>query len=290
MENQDLSTSPAAPIFIISGGAGALGKHVARIALSQFPLDKPEVIVLPQICQIEQLTEAIEQVDARGGAIIIHTVVEPTLRKALQQMAAERNIRTVDTVSDVLAHMSAVFGREPLGQQGIYYGQEEAYVERIKAIEYTVDHDDGRNPEEWHEADVVLAGVSRVGKTPLSIYLSVLGWKVANIPLVPGLPPPEQLFQIDRRRVIGLIIDPTELAAHRNWRQLSMGGTAGRAYTDASKLYEELDMARQVFRRGGFAVVDVTSKPVEESADEIIARITRWFERKVKLSPIAKRE
>ncbi|MCG6860069.1 MAG: kinase/pyrophosphorylase, partial [Chromatiaceae bacterium] len=140
---------------------------------------------------------------------------------------------------------------------------------------------DGRNPRELREADGVLTGVSRVGKTPLSIFLSVLGWKVANVPLVPSLPPPPELFQIDRRRVIGLVIDERELAHHRHFRQRSMAGTAGRSYTDPSGLYDEMDMARRVFRKGRFAVVDVTNKPVEESADEIIARITVWFERKL---------
>lgn len=229
---------------------------------------------------MDQLVQTLDQIASRGG-IVIYTVVDPVMREALVRLAAERNIPTVDTVGDAISHMAEALGHEPLGQPGIYHGQEEAYVERIKAIEYTVDHDDGRNPKELREADVVLTGVSRVGKTPLSIFLSVLGWKVANVPLVPSLPPPEELFQIDRRRVIGLVIDESELAHHRHFRQRSMAGTAGRSYTDPSSLYDEMDMARRVFRKGGFAVVDVTNKPVEESADEIIARITVWFERKL---------
>lgn len=282
MESASHSASAGQSIFIISGGAGALGKHLARIALSQFPGNDAEVIIIPQIRQMEQLGEAIERVAARGG-VIIHTMVDPVMREALVRMCGQRNIPAVDTIGDVISKLAAVFRREPLGEPGIYHGDEEAYQERIKAIEYTVDHDDGRNPHEMHEADVVLTGVSRVGKTPLSIYLSVLGWKVANMPLVVGIPTPDELFQVDRRRVVGLIIDPAELAEHRGWRQRSMAGTAGRSYTDPTKLYEELDMARQVFRKGGFAVVDVTSKPVEESADEIIATISRWFERKVQV-------
>ena len=282
MESVSHSASALQSLFIISGGAGALGKHLARIALSQFPGNDAEVIIVPQIRQMEQLEEAIERVAARGGTII-HTMVDPVMREALMRMAEQRNILAVDTIGDVIGKLAAVFERQPLGHPGIYHGDEEAYLERIKAIEYTVDHDDGRSPQEMHEADVVLTGVSRVGKTPLSIYLSVLGWKVANMPLVVGIPAPDELFQIDRRRVVGLIIDPAELAEHRGWRQRAMAGTAGRSYTDPAKLYEELDMARQVFRKGGFSVVDVTGKPVEESADEIIAIISRWFERRVQV-------
>lgn len=281
-EDNAPATPRPPPIFIISGGAGALGKHVARIALSQFPHAQPDVVVIPQVRLREQLTAAVEQAAARG-AMIIHTMVNPEMRDALLQLAAAHGLAAVDTVSATIDRMAQAFGDAPLGQPGLYHGDEEAYLERIKAIEYTVDHDDGRRPEELHEADVVLTGVSRVGKTPLSIFLSVLGWKVANVPLVIGVAPPAELFRIDRRRVIGLVVRAEALAEHRHWRQRKLRGAAGTAYTQLEALYEELDMARKVFRRGGFATVDVTGKPVEESADDIIARITVHFERKLSL-------
>ena len=128
----------------------------------------------------------------------------------------------------------------------------------------------------------MLTGVSRVGKTPLSIYLSVLGWQVANVPLVRELAPPEELFQLDRRRVVGLTIDVDSLQQHRSWRQRAMQGTAGAAYTSSEALYEEIDYARRIFRKGGFAVVNVTNRPIEETADEVIALISRYFEHKLK--------
>ena len=271
---------PAPPIFIISGGAGALGKHIARIALSQFPSVNPQVIVIPQVRTGEQLAEAVAQVGARGGTII-HTMVDPALRQELVRLASDRSIPTIDTIGDPLAMLTELLGHTPLGQPGLYQGQHEVYLERIHAIEYTVEHDDGRRPNELDEADVVLTGVSRVGKTPLSIYLSVLGWKVANIPLVKDIPPPDQLFQIDRRRVVGLTLDVDALMHHRRWRQESMGWTAGRGYSDGERLYEELEAARKVFRKGSFTVIDVTNKPIEESADQVIAQISRYFEHRI---------
>lgn len=273
--NQDL-----APIFIISGGAGALGKHLARVALSQFPGCCPEVIVVPQIGSVAQLGEAIEQAAARGGTII-HTMVEPHLRAALTEQASARNIPMIDTVGGALAQLAQQFGRAPLGQPGLYQGQDDAYLERIKAIEYTVDHDDGRSPAHLDQADVVLTGVSRVGKTPLSIYLSVLGWKVANVPLVREVPPPAELFEVDRRRVVGLTIDVDILMQHRRWRQSNFAGMGGRSYSDPEELYEEIEHARRVFRKGGFAVINVTNKPIEESADQVIALISRSFEHRL---------
>ncbi len=281
MENSNQSFPP--PIFIISGGAGALGKHVARIALSQFPGLNPQVIVIPQVRHIDQLTEAINQVAARGG-IIIHTMVDSVLRQALLDLARKHHLTTIDTIGNPLAELGNLFERVPLGQPGLYHGEHNAYLERIQAIEYTVDHDDGRNPHELDQADVVLTGVSRVGKTPLSIYLSVLGWKVANVPLVPAIPPPKELFEIDKRRVVGLTIDVDTLEHHRRWRQYSFCGTGGHAYSDPEMLYEEVEAARRIFRRGGFSVINVTNKPIEESADQVIALISRWFEHTLKLS------
>ncbi|RRR68613.1 MAG: kinase/pyrophosphorylase [Candidatus Viridilinea halotolerans] len=276
----DAEQNELRPIFIVSGGAGALGKHVARIALSQFPGLTPPVIVIPQVSTPEQLPGVIAQVVERQG-IIIHTMVDPQMRAALVRACAEQHIVSIDTVSDPLATLSTLYQREPVGQPGLYQRSHEVYLDRIKAIEYTVDHDDGRSPQELHEADVVLTGVSRVGKTPLSIYLGVLGWKVANVPLVKELAPPRQLFEIDRRRVVGLTIDSDVLGHHRRWRNHAFAGTAGHAYTDPEYLDEEIQHARRVFRQGNFAVINVTNKPIEETADQVIALINRWFEHRL---------
>jgi len=275
---QPLPATP--PIFIISGGAGALGKHVARIALSQFAGLNPQIIVIPQICSRDQAAQAIAQVANRHG-IIIHTMVDPTIRRAIIQLAQEYQITAIDTIGEPLAALATVLGQAPLGQPGLYQGGNETYQERIKAIEYTVDHDDGRRPNELAQADVVLTGISRVGKTPLGIYLSVLGWRVANVPLVLDIQPPKELFEIDRRRVIGLTIDVEVLMQHRLWRQESLGGHAGQAYSDTEALYTEVAFGKQIFRKGGFSVVNVTNKPIEETADQVIAMINRYFEHMV---------
>jgi len=275
---QPMSAIP--PIFIISGGAGALGKHVARIALAQFAGLNPQMIVIPQICSCDQVAEAIAQVVAKRG-IIIHTMVDPNIRQVLIQLAQEYHVTAIDTIGDSLAELAAVLGQAPLGQPGLYQGGNETYRERIKAIEYTVDHDDGRSPNELGQADVVLTGISRVGKTPLSIYLSVLGWRVANVPLVLDIQPPKELFEIDRRRVIGLTIDVEVLMQHRRWRQESLGWHAGHAYSDTEVLHTEVAFGQRIFRKGGFSAINVTNKPIEETADQVIAMISRYFEHMV---------
>lgn len=271
-------TIPA--VFIVSGGAGALGKHVARIALSQFPGLNPAVIVHPQVNRPEQLPPIVAQAAERGG-VLIHTMVDPAMRQVLETCARELGVAAVDTIGDPLARLGELFGRLPVGQPGLYQRQHEVYLERIKAIEYTVDHDDGRSPQDLPQAEVILTGVSRVGKTPLSIYLSVLGWRVANVPLVKEIPPPRQLFEVDPRRVVGLTISPEVLGHHRRWRQQAFQGNAARSYYDEEALEEELAYARRVFRQGGFAAVNVTNKPIEETADQVIALISRAIEQQV---------
>lgn len=273
-------TIPA--VFIISGGAGALGKHIARIALSQFPGLNPSVIVHPQVSRPEQLPPIMAAIAERRG-LVIHTMVDATMRAALEASAREHGIVTIDTVSDPLMRIGELFGREPVGQPGLYQRQHESYLERINAIEYTVDHDDGRMPQHLHEAEVILTGVSRVGKTPLSIYLSVLGWRVANVPLVKDIAPPKELFEVDRRRVIGLTIGTEVLSHHRHWRQQAFQGNASHSYTAEEELEEEIAYARRIFRQGGFAVINVTNKPIEETADQVIALITRYFEQQISL-------
>jgi regulator of PEP synthase PpsR (kinase-PPPase family) len=124
----------------------------------------------------------------------------------------------------------------------------------------------------------MLVGVSRVGKTPLSMYLSIQGWKVANLPLVMGLPSPPELFQLDRRRIIGLHLEPGQLLFHRQQRQQRLGTAGSSTYTDPIRIYEEVEAAHREFKRGRFSVIDVTDKPIETVADEVVELITRRFE------------
>jgi regulator of PEP synthase PpsR (kinase-PPPase family) len=149
------------------------------------------------------------------------------------------------------------------------------YFDRIAAIEYTMAHDDGVHPEGWGLADIVLVGVSRSGKTPLSMYMSMLGWKVANAPIVLGLPAPPQLLDLDSRRVIGLTIDLERLMALRQKRHEQMGVPASSDYIDPQRIHEELQFALKLCRQHGFIVINVSERPIETTADEIIKRMAQ---------------
>lgn len=262
------------PIYIVSGGKGKSGEQLVRTALAQFPQVDVPVVIIRDVCQIEQLDEAVKQAAASRG-IIVHTLVDENLRLALIDRARQANVVAIDPLGQLMLHLSQLIGQPPVGQPGLYRRRREDYFKRIEAIEFTVDHDDGRKPHELHLAEIVLTGVSRVGKTPLSMYLSTLGWKVANIPLIKEVPPPAQLFEIDPRRVVGLHLDAAQLIMYRERRKSSLGLPRQIPYTDLETIEEELRYARRIFLRGQFMVVDTTDKPIEESADEVIAHVTR---------------
>jgi regulator of PEP synthase PpsR (kinase-PPPase family) len=146
-----------------------------------------------------------------------------------------------------------------------------SYFERVEAIDFALDHDDGVDPTGWNQAQALLIGPSRTGKTPISMYLAVLGWKVANYPLVPGFKIPSSLREIDTTRVVGLTIDPVRLVAHRTTRQKRLGTLSVETdYTDLEKVFEEIKDAEDFYRKHGYRKIDVTDKPIEACADEVL--------------------
>ncbi|MEZ4670285.1 MAG: pyruvate, water dikinase regulatory protein [Anaerolineae bacterium] len=259
-------------IFVISGGLGTSGVQMVRTALAQFPVNNTTVTAIPQVRTPAHLHEIIAQVQAANG-FIVHTLVDEPLRRDLTALAASHGIVEVDLMGPLLERLSSHLGCAPLGKPGLYRKMREQDFKRIEAIEFAVAHDDGKRAAELDQAEIVLTGVSRVGKTPLSMYLSTMGWKVANVPLVMGIEPPAELFQIERERVVGLTIEPGQLVAFRVRRGSHLGLASGAAYSAPQGLWDELEFAHSVFRRGRFAVMDMTDKPVEESAEEIIARV-----------------
>lgn len=278
-ENSNHQSVTPPPLYIVSGNVGSMGQQAVQTILSQFTGVQVPVRIVSQVRQIEQIEAVVAQVAHRGGTIV-HTLTNSTLRYQMIELARKNNVVAIDLVGPLIERLAGVLKQEPVGQPGLYRQMNLAYFQRVEAIEFTLEHDDGKHFETWNEAEIVLVGPSRVGKTPLSLFLSMKGWKVANVPLVPGVPPRSNLFELDRRRVIGLEIDPAELLAHRQYRQSSLGVSGRSDYNDPLKLYEEVEAAQQVFRRGRFKVIDVTNKPIETSAAEVITAVTRQLDTK----------
>lgn len=262
------------PIYIVSGGHGTSGERVLRTALAQFENEDVPIFIVRDVYDTEKIDHVIEQALENSGSIV-HTLVNAELRGYLTKRTQQKNIPSADLMGPVLMLLKRITQKEPIGKPGLYRELHEEYFKKIEAIEYTVDHDDGRKVDELEKAEIVLTGVSRVGKTPLSMYLSTLGWKVANVPLMQNVTPPQKLFEIDYRRVVGLTIDPGQLVVYRTHRQQNLGAGKESDYTNPKSLWEELEYASQIFRKGRFAVVNTTDKPIEESANEVLTHVMR---------------
>ena len=268
--------SESLSIYIVSGGSGASGEQLVHTVLAQFPENRVQVVKFSNIRFENQVTEIIKRASAEQ-AILVHTLVVGDLRDSLEEQARALGLKAFDLMGPLLEHLEQRLKQPSLGQPGLYRILNKAYFDRVAAIEYALAHDDGQRPEGWSQAEMILLGVSRSGKTPLSLYLSVLGWKAANLPLMPGIEPPTELFQLDRNKVIGLKIEAGQLLAFRQQRQQRLGVAGPSAYTDPEQIFEELQYAKKIYQRGGFTTIDVTDKPIESAADEIIRLITFRF-------------
>ena len=206
---------------------------------------------------------------------MFYTLVDRSLSSQLAEYARDRDdIVAVDLVTDAISAISQMTGREPSTKPGGLHVADQYYFRRIEAIEFTIAHDDGRNPQELRQADIVLLGVSRSSKTPTSIYLSQQGYKVANIPLDPSTAPPKELFDVERTRLFGLMTTAEVLVGIRQRRLGNAVGVASR-YADPEFVYRDLEEARALMRKLGCIVVHTENRAVEETAQEIL----RYYER-----------
>ncbi len=259
-------------VYIISDGTGETASSMARAALIQFKQKDLNIIKAKNIRTESQVEALLTEVSAQNG-FIIHTVASPALRKKIAESTNERNIQSVDLLGPLLEELHVFLGvdSEAVGQPGILRRVDKAYYKRIEAIEFTVKHDDGKTFNRLTEADIVLVGISRTSKTPLSIFLSHKGWKVANIPLVLNTDLPEELFKVDQRKIVGLTISEENLYKIRRKRLEKFGQDPGSEYASKSHIQKELDFAKNIFSKNRkWPVFDVTDRALEETAGEII--------------------
>lgn len=264
------------PIYIVSGGKGVAGHTIVETMLIQYPENKIPVIVEPEVLSDWQVEEITDKVLETKGAIV-HTMVNRKMRKIVIETCERKNIPHFDLVGGISDYLDQTLDIRPVEQPGLYRMRNIEYFRRIRAIEFTMAHDDGQNWEKIKNADIILTGVSRTGKTPLSIYMAMYGWKVANVPLVPGIDPPESLFLVDPRRVFGLDISIIYLIAQRKSRISKFGMSPDSDYINRRKVRDELDNALRIFEKGGFTVLNVSNKPIEFSANQIITMVTDHF-------------
>lgn len=241
-----------------------------RAALVQYD-DKDVQMVRCKNIRTESQIQPLIQEAFEARAMIVYTVVSQLLRNKIRELANEKGIPSLDLLGPVLNTLDSYFGvatKSP--QAGILRVVDQQYFKRIEAIEYTVKHDDGKTFSGLNEADIVLVGISRTSKTPLSIFLSHKGWKVCNIPLVLGTPLPKELFEIDQRKIVGLIIDIDSLSRIRKNRLEKFGQDPGGEYASLSHIQKEIEYAHETFKQNKrWPVFNVTDRALEETATEI---------------------
>ncbi|MBN2481690.1 MAG: kinase/pyrophosphorylase [Bacteroidales bacterium] len=270
-------------IFIISDGTGRTAEQVMKAALTQFENTHTQTRIFPQVKTKEQVLEIMDTVRKVNG-LVVHTVVSGELRDIINKQGRLSSVDTIDLMGPILAQLSHHFSFLPSEKPGIYYELNKSYFKRIEAVEYTLRHDDGQRMEELDKAEIVILGVSRTFKTPVSIYLAHKGWMVANIPIILGMNLPEQLFKLPTDRVFGLITSATHLGQLRKIRETHLGGNIGE-YAKPSFILKELEYAGSIFKRQPkWSVIDITNKPVEEISMEIIAGLRARNKRKEGIS------
>lgn len=265
------------PIYIVSGGKGLAGNNMVHSLLIQYPNNNVPVNIVPNIHEEIQLVKLVEKAKHEDG-LIAHTLVNRELRDSLKKLCAEKGVKNIDYMGELADYLDENLDIPSVQSPGLYRELNQQYFDRIEAIEFTLNHDDGLQPQKLHKAEIILTGVSRSGKTPLSVYLAMYGWKVANIPLVNGIDSPKELFEVDPRRVFGLSISSGQLISHRIKRLRSLNNTDNANYVDERLVALEIRNANFIFERGGFTVINVSNKPVETTANEILNMMATRFE------------
>lgn len=256
-------------IYVLSDGTGETAAMMTRAALVQYDQIDINLVRYKNVRSDAQIEGAVNEAFERG-AIIVHTVVSPTMRTKITELANSKGILSVDLLGPLLNSLDRYFGVHSDGQAGLLRTVDDRYFKRIEAIEYTVKHDDGKTLSDLDQADIILVGISRTSKTPLSIFLSHKGWKVANVPLVMESPLPEELFKVDQRKIVGLIIDVDSLSRIRRNRLEKFGTDPGGEYSSSGYIQREIDFAQEIFRKNKrWPVFNVTERALEETAAEI---------------------
>lgn len=257
-------------IYIISDSLGETGAYITRAAIFQFEGLNYNIIKIPYITNLTSLKEALKSVHKEKNSIIFYTLVDKNLVDYVCSFATEHDLVAVDVLSPIIDAIKGFTGIKPIGKPGKIIRIDENYWKRIESIEFAVKYDDGKDPRGILYSDLVIIGISRTSKTPLSMYLSDKRIKVVNIPLVPEIAPPKELYEIPARRIIGLTNSPSKLVEIREQRLKALRLPPGSSYSSMDRILYEIDYAEEIMKKIGCLIIDVSNKAIEETADIII--------------------
>jgi regulator of PEP synthase PpsR (kinase-PPPase family) len=257
-------------VFVISDATGETAEKVVRAALLQFSGVPVQIRMYTRV-RLEAEMRSIVNRAKQLGALVVFTVVSNAHREILRALCDEEHVDSVDLIGTLMAKLTGFLGEQPRGVPGLLHTVSDEYFRRIDAVEFTVRNDDGKEPRNLPKADLVLVGISRTSKTPLSTFLAQKGYKVSNVPLVLGIPPPEELFQIDQEKIFGLTIKAEALLQIRQSRLKHMGMPSDTSYGQRDHIEQEIAFAQKIFREHpSWPVMEISGKAVEETAADIM--------------------
>jgi regulator of PEP synthase PpsR (kinase-PPPase family) len=261
-------------IFVVSDSTGETAERVVRAALLQFPSKRARLRLFTRTRDRAAITDVMEKAN-EARALVVFTIVAPELREYVRECADRFDLEAVDVIGALITKVGAFLDSSPVNLPSASMPLTEDYFRRVEAIEFAVKSDDGREPRNLRKADLILAGVSRTSKTPLSTYLAGRGLKVANVPLVLGVPPPAELFEVPPEKVIALTINIDKLLEIRHARLHQLGMPTETNYGLRDHVMEELEFASQIFaEHPEWMVIDVSGRAVEETAAIIFENVT----------------
>ena len=256
-------------LHLLSDSTGETLELIAKAALAQFDDANVRRHFWPMVRSQQHLDRILVDI-AESPGLVLFTMVNQETRARLEERCRALGLPAIAALDQVTSALEDLFGQQAKARPGRQHLMDDAYFARVEAIQFTIEHDDGVGWEEWEQADILLAGVSRSSKTPTSIYLANRGYKTANIPVVVESPPPPALFGLKHPLVVGLTTAPERLIQVRRNRLISLNQAPETAYVDQEKVAREVQYARRMFADNGWPVIDVTRRSIEETAAAVI--------------------
>lgn len=270
MVEETLTTPPTSTVFVVSDGTGRTAKQAVNAAMTQFPGANLQIVERAPVRSMRKVREVVDEAE-RAGGFVVHTFVTDELRGAMFRLGRQRNVETIDLMGPLLGRLSNLLAVSPREKPGLFSQLNREYFRRIETMEFAIRHDDGHRIKEIRRAEIVLIGVSRTFKTPLSIFLAFQGWLVANVPIVPGVELDPIVFRVAPGKVFFLDTNPRQLMSLRHTRHEHFQRRL-EDYVDFESVRLELMQARQIYHRNPkWHLIDVTNKPIEEIASEVLA-------------------
>lgn len=261
-------------MYILSDSAGETASKLAQATIAQYDQSDVEIQIIKRtfIYEEKDLLEALEEAK-NLEAMVLQTLISEDLVRVSNEFCQKHHLFTIDALSPLVNEVNRRTGTAPSRVPGALHFLNENYFERINAMEFAVKYDDGKDPRGFLEADILLLGVSRTSKTPLSLFLANKNLKVANLPLIPEAHIPPQIWEVDPKKIVGLTNDPKILNAIREERMRSYGLRPNTAYSDIGKIKEELKFADDLYKEIGCLIINVAQKSIEETASIILSEL-----------------